>query len=130
MAQVYVDSLTLENFGPFYGEHTLNFRSLEGRCGILIGGKNGAGKTHLLRALYLAVVGEPGVGDLKRVETGADATRFLFDKSLNRRAQAEGQDVVRLKVGISLRDDKGAGKRKAQLVREIRHRPDPPTSDE
>jgi DNA sulfur modification protein DndD len=126
MAQVYVDSLTLENFGPFYGEHTLNFRSLEGRCGILIGGKNGAGKTHLLRALYLAVVGEPGVGDLKRVETGADATRFLFDKSLNRRAQAEGQDVVRLKVGISLRDDKSGGKRKVELVREIRHRPNSP----
>jgi DNA sulfur modification protein DndD len=126
MAQVYIDSLTLENFGPFYGEHTLNFRSLEGRCGILIGGKNGAGKTHLLRALYLAVVGEPGVGDLKRVETGADATRFFFDRSLNRRAQAEGQDVVRLKVEVSLRDDKSGGKRKVELVREIRHRPNSP----
>lgn len=126
MAEVYIDSLTLENFGPFYGEHTLNFRNLEGRCSILIGGKNGAGKTHLLRALYLAVVGEPGVGDLKRVETGADATRFLFDRSLNRRAQDEGQDVVRLKVEVSLRDDKSGGQRKVELVREIRHRPNSP----
>src|SRR3989344_4501704 len=67
MTEVYIDSLTLENFGPFYGEHTLNFGSLDGRCGILVGGKNGAGKTHLLRALYLAVVGESGVGDLRRV---------------------------------------------------------------
>ena len=33
MAEVYIDSLTLENFGPFYGEHTLNFDSLGGRCG-------------------------------------------------------------------------------------------------
>jgi DNA sulfur modification protein DndD len=130
MAQVYFDSLTLENFGPFYGEHTLNFRSLEGRCGVLIGGKNGAGKTHLLRALYLAVVGEPGVGDLKRVETGADATRFFFDRSLNRRAQGEGQDVVRLKAEVSLRDDKSGGRRRVELVREIRHHPNPPTSDE
>jgi DNA sulfur modification protein DndD len=73
----------LENFGAFYGEHTLNFRNLEGRCGILIGGENGAGKTHLLRALYLAAVGEPGVADLKRVDTGADATRFLFRRPLN-----------------------------------------------
>ena len=32
-----------------------------------MGGKNGAGETHLLRALYLAVVGERGVRDLKRV---------------------------------------------------------------
>ncbi len=123
MPKVYIDSLTLENFGPFYGEHTLNFGSLDGRCGILVGGKNGAGKTHLLRALYLAVVGESGVGDLKRVETGSDATRFLFDRSLNRRAQAEGQDTVRLKVEVSLRDDKSGGSRKVELVREIRHRP-------
>ena len=126
MAEVYIDSLTLENFGPFYGEHTLNFRNLEGRCGIQVGGKNGAGNTHLLRALYLAVVGEPGVGDLKRVETGADATRFLFDRSLNRRAQAEGQDVVRFKVDVSLRDDENGGQRKVELVREIRHRPNSP----
>lgn len=67
MAEVYIDSLTLENFGPFYGEPTLNFGSLDDRCGILVGGKNGAGKTHLLRALYLAVVGESGVRDWKRV---------------------------------------------------------------
>ena len=126
MPEVYIDSLTLENFGPFYGQHTLNFGPLDNGCGILVGGKNGAGKTHLLRALYLAVVGESGVGDLKRVETGSDATRFLFDRSLNRRAQAEGQDTVRLKVEVSLRDDKSGGSRKVALVREIRHRQNSP----
>jgi len=122
MSDVYIDSLTLENFGPFYGEHTLDFRSLEGKCGILVGGKNGAGKTHVLRALYLAVVGESGVGDLKRVETGSDATRFVFEKSLNRRAFAEGQDTIRLKTIVTLRDDK-VGSRKVELHREIRFRP-------
>lgn len=122
MAEVYIDSLTLENFGPFYGQHTLDFRSLEGKCGILVGGKNGAGKTHVLRALYLAVVGETGVGDLKRVETGSEATRFVFEKSLNRRAFAEGQDTVRLKAIITLRDEKIGG-RKVELHREIRFRP-------
>lgn len=126
MSEVYIDALSLENFGPFYGEHTLNFGSLDGRCGILVGGKNGAGKTHLLRALYLAVVGESGVGDLRRVETGSDATRFLFDRSLNRRAQAEGQDTVRLKAAVSLHDEKSGGNRKVELVREIRHRPNSP----
>ena len=65
MAEVYIDSLSLENFGPFYGEHTLDFRNLEGRCGILVGGKNGAGKTYILRALYLALVRESGVGDFR-----------------------------------------------------------------
>ncbi len=91
MAEVYLDSLTIENFGPYYGRHTLQLGDLDDRCGILIGGKNGAGKTHLLRALYLAVVGEAGVGDLKRVEQGSDVTRFAFDRSLNRRALAEGE---------------------------------------
>jgi len=122
MADVYIDSLALENFGPFYGEHTLDFRSLEGKCGILVGGKNGAGKTHVLRALYIAVVGESGVGDLRRVETGSEATRFIFEKSLNRRALAEGQDTIRLKAVVSLRDDK-VGSRKVELNREIRFRP-------
>ena len=28
MADVHIDLLTLENFGPFYGEHILDFRSL------------------------------------------------------------------------------------------------------
>ncbi|HTV49199.1 MAG TPA: AAA family ATPase [Phycisphaerae bacterium] len=121
MSEVYIDSLTLENFGPFYGEHKIDFRSLEGKCGILIGGKNGAGKTHLLRALYLAVVGESGVGDLKKVETGSDATRFAFEKSLNRRALAEGQDTMRLKAVVHLRDDK-IGSRKIDLLREVRFR--------
>jgi DNA sulfur modification protein DndD len=68
MSEVFIDSLTLENFGPFCGPHTLDFRSLEGRCRILVGGKNGAVKTHVLRALYLAVVGEKGVGALNRDE--------------------------------------------------------------
>lgn len=123
MPEVYIDSLTLENFGPYYGEHTFNFGTLDDRCGILIGGKNGVGKTHLLRALYLAVVGETGVVDLKKVEPGSEVTRFVFEKSLNRRAQLEGNDTVRLQATISQRDEKGGGGRKALLVREIRHRP-------
>ena len=123
MPEVYIDELTLENFGPYYGPHTFNFGTLEDRCGILVGGKTGAGKTHLLRALYLAVVGETGVVDLKKVEPGFEATRFLFENSLNRRAEAKGQDTIRLQVTLSQRDEGGGGSRKAMLVREIRHRP-------
>ena len=126
MPDVYVDSLTLKNFGPFYGEHTFTFGNLDGRCGILVGGRNGAGKTHLLRALYLAVVGESGVGDLKQVETGSDATRFVFDKSLNRRALAEGEDTVSLRATILQRDEKNGGSRKVEFIREIRHRQNSP----
>ena len=68
MAEVYIDSLALGNFGPLSGQHTLDFRSADGKCGILAGGKNGAGKPHVLRALYLAVEGEIGGGDLNSDE--------------------------------------------------------------
>lgn len=121
MSEVYIDSLTVRNFGPFYGEHTFNFATHDDRCGVLIGGKNGAGKTHLLRALYLGVVGETGVYDLKKVEPVAEATRFIFEKSLNRLAESEGEDTALIKVEISQRDEKGT--RKAVFVREIRYRP-------
>ena len=29
MPEIYIDSLTVENFGPFYGEHTFNFGNLQ-----------------------------------------------------------------------------------------------------
>jgi len=34
MAEVFIDSLTLENFGPYYGEHTFNFATLEDTFGL------------------------------------------------------------------------------------------------
>ena len=121
LPEVHIDSLTLKNFGPYYGEHLFNFSTHGDRCGILIGGKNGAGKTHLLRALYLGVTGETGVHDLKKVEPSAEATRFAFEKSLNRRAASEGEDTTLIEITLSQRDAKG--NRKIRISREIRHRP-------
>lgn len=122
MPQVFIDNLTVENFGPFYGRTSINLAPSEGRCGVLIGGKTGAGKTHLLRALYLAVVGETGVHDLKTLDTGSGATQFLFERSLNRRAAAQGADVSRLEIDLIQRDERGAGAKKMKFVREITHR--------
>jgi len=126
MPHVHLDSLTIEDFGPFYGSQNFDFSTKGSRSAILIGGKNGAGKTHLLRALYLACVGDAGRSDLRRVESGSDATKFIFERSLNRRAQSEGKDFSRIEVGISLRDENGGGERKIRLCREIRHRPSSP----
>ncbi|MCX6880192.1 MAG: AAA family ATPase [Verrucomicrobia bacterium] len=126
MPEVSIDSLRISNFGPYYGDNELRFDELEGRCGVLIGGKNGAGKTHLLRALYLAVVGEAGVVDLKKVETGSDATKFIFENALNRKAEAEGDDTCCFDVTISQRDKNDGGARKLRLVREVRFRPNSP----
>jgi len=91
MQQIYIENLKIEDFGPFYGAHCFDFSAADAgdRRAVLVGGKNGAGKTHLLRALYLAVVGEIGAGDLKKVEAGSEATKFNLRESLNRRAKAE-----------------------------------------
>ena len=109
MAQVSIDSLEIENFGPFHGKHIFQFTPLDGRASVLIGGKNGAGKTHLLRALYLATVGESGRIDLKKLDSGSDATRFEISHSLNRRARARGDFDSRLAVTISQNDPSSPG---------------------
>jgi DNA sulfur modification protein DndD len=123
MNQVFIDSFAVENFGPFYGRKEFHFGPTEERCGVLIGGKNGAGKTHLLRALYLAAVGETGVYDLKNLDVGSDATRFVFDKALNRKAAAEGTDTTRFEISITQRPENGAGAKKLRLIREVTFRP-------
>lgn len=126
MPEVYIDSLTINNFGPYYGEYTFEFATEGHRHATLIGGKNGAGKTHLLRALYLATVGESGSIDLKKVESGSDATRFELAESLNRRAKAEGQDSCSMALKLSQRDDTGSIGRTLTLARQVRWRPNSP----
>jgi len=126
---VSLDSLSITNFGPFYGTTDFDFSTPEEKSPhVLIGGKNGAGKTHVLRALYLAVVGEAGLGDLRKVETGSDATRFAFGRALNRRAVREGDDTCKLRVAIRQRDADSGKEQILTLHREIRFRPNsPPT---
>lgn len=124
---ISIESLDLENFGPFYGENKIDFRTKAGLPPhVLIGGKNGAGKTHLLRALYLAVVGRAGVDDLRKVETGSDATRFGFGKVLNRRAAREGADCARLSITLKQTDADSGKEQTLTLDREIRFRPSSP----
>ncbi len=115
-----IDRLTVENFGPYYGKTIFDFRPVEGKCGILIGGKNGAGKTYLLRALYLAVIGDEGVDDLKKVEPGFD-----FNQSLNRKAKAEGKPSVCLEVQLSRREESGNDREgnSLTLIRQVKWKP-------
>lgn len=126
MPEIYIDSLRVQDFGPYYGEHRFDFSAVDGRRAVLIGGRNAAGKTHLLRALYLAAVGESGAIDLKKVESGSEATRFDLAESLNRRARAEGRDTSELELTLTQRDESGSIGRSLTLVRQIRHRPASP----
>ncbi len=126
MPEVYIDSLSVANFGPYYGEHTFDFGVDGYRRATLIGGKNGAGKTHLLRALYLASVGESGVIDLKKLESGSGATKFDLAESLNRRARLEGIDTSVLTLTLNQRDDTDNIGRKLVIEHTIRHRQNSP----
>lgn len=123
MPEVYIDTLSISNFGPYYGEHVFEFGVEGNQRATLIGGKNGAGKTHLLRALYLASVGESGVIDLKKLESGSGATKFELSESLNRRAKSENKDFSKLELTLSRRDDTGSIGRTLVIEHTIRHRP-------
>lgn len=77
--------LTLENFGPYHGRHTLNLRPQDGRPIILIGGLNGGGKTTLMDALRLALYGQRAHIDRRRNLAYAD---FLAQCINNQAASA------------------------------------------
>jgi DNA sulfur modification protein DndD len=122
---IYIESLQLTNFGPFYGDkNEIDFRTkTKAPPHVLIGGQNGAGKTHILRALYLAITGAAGIADLRSVEADSGATRFNFDHLLNRRARREGKDKCSVTVRIVQRDADTGDERRLTLEREIRFRP-------
>jgi len=103
--QIYINSLFIQDFGPYYGEHEFDFEVSDGKHVTLIGGKTGAGKTHLLRAIYLATVGQIGFSDLKKRESGT--AKFELNQSLNRLARDEGKTVSILRVVLSRRDISG-----------------------
>lgn len=62
---IFLD-LSLENFGPYRGHHSLNLRPQNGRPIILIGGLNGGGKTTLMEAIRLALYGQRAQSDRRR----------------------------------------------------------------
>ncbi len=50
--------LTMHNFGPFKDTHTVDLSPIEGKNIIVIGGMNGAGKTTILSAIRLVLLGK------------------------------------------------------------------------
>ncbi len=123
MSRIYIDSLIIKDFGPYYDEHIFEFGNINEKRAILIGGKNGTGKTHLLRAIYLATVGQSGYGDLKKVESDSEkTTKFDLKESLNRQAKAEGKNSSTLTITLSQRDESGTIGRTLTLIRQIKYR--------
>jgi DNA sulfur modification protein DndD len=54
--------LTINDFGVFHGEHTIDLSPRDHRPIILFGGKNGAGKSTILEALRLCLYGPGALG--------------------------------------------------------------------
>ena len=53
-----IKQLKLKNIGSFYGEHCFSFKTEENQKNIvLIGGRNGAGKTTIFESLRLCLYG-------------------------------------------------------------------------
>lgn len=127
-SQIFIESLRLVNFGPFYGENQLDFTKRGEPTNVLIGGKNGAGKTHLLRALYLAITGKTGLSDLKNVEAESGATRFNVEHLLNRKAKREGTDTCTIEIKVVRRDTDTGKDRWLKVCHTVKFRPSSPLS--
>jgi DNA sulfur modification protein DndD len=57
-----ISRLELRNWGPYAGDHRIEFATPSGERAIqLIRGENGYGKTHLLRAMVVALHGRDGM---------------------------------------------------------------------
>ena len=98
---MFFTELTVENFGPFKGQHRLNLKTVDGsvpkKTLILVGGKNGAGKTTLFEAIRLALHGKRRFGKI----TQSTYERYLFDwmdKDFNQTTFAESS----IRIGIEL----------------------------
>ena len=64
-----IKKVTLRNFGPFLGEHSLDLTTLPEKPLILVGALNGGGKTSILEATRLTLYGsECGNGKLRSMK--------------------------------------------------------------
>ncbi|GEN52415.1 DNA sulfur modification protein DndD [Halobacillus faecis] len=57
-----IKSITLNNIGPYEGKNILDFNTKDNKNTILIGGKNGSGKTTFLNSVRLALYGPLAYG--------------------------------------------------------------------
>src|SRR4051812_35820507 len=54
---MHVNTIGLINFGVFRGRHSIDLRTAPNKPVILFGGKNGAGKSTIMEAVYLCLYG-------------------------------------------------------------------------
>ena len=84
--------LVLKNFGGYYTEHVFRFDVEENKNVILIGGKNGAGKTTILDAIRLALYGSYAYG----YRSESDGYQKKVYSHLNKRALLNGEGLYQI----------------------------------
>lgn len=97
-----INHITFENFRPFYGTVKVNLTTNNNRNIILIGGKNGHGKTNFLLGIVWCLYGDliGKVDDSFKAEIANNPAQFL-DSILNRDKKTEGGEDFSVEVVFS-----------------------------
>jgi len=74
-----INSLTVENIGPFINPFKFDFKTNEAQNIILIGGKNGSGKTTILKAIKFGLFGSYALGFKTDSQTYLDEIKNLLN---------------------------------------------------
>jgi DNA sulfur modification protein DndD len=103
---MHLPSITLRNFKAYETTRIDLPKPVDGRNVILIGGKNGFGKTTLFEAIALGLYGRDGIRLILRAGFAADEERRALNfrdfmsRALNRRALKNGQLDCRIELGF------------------------------
>lgn len=87
-------TLILQNFGPYYGRHTLDLSTTQNSPIILIGGLNGGGKTTIMDAIRLALYGQRAQCDRRRTLAYGD----FLTQCVN--AKASSNDITQIELTL------------------------------
>lgn len=92
---MYITKLLLRNIGAYYGtSHSFDFRTTKERNVVLLGGKNGAGKTTILESLRIVLFGSMAYGFMTDNEPYFKKIHSL----LNRKAVQSGENDYQIKL--------------------------------
>ena len=77
-----INYLKLNNIGPYVGEHKFMLNTNSSKNVILIGGKNGAGKTSFLRAVKYGLFGSFAMGFKTNTDTYYNEIKSLINNKV------------------------------------------------
>ncbi|MCM3741912.1 DNA sulfur modification protein DndD [Oceanobacillus luteolus] len=89
--------IELTNIGPYEGTNTFSFNTDENKNTVLIGGKNGSGKTTFLNSVRLALYGPLAYGFRTHTQTYLSTIETL----LNNKAKNNGERFFKIKLGFT-----------------------------